>query len=164
MSEKEKRAEELAKEHTKKLEPELIKKVEEGKQEPAFRELFSRFENRYYFFTGIIIGIVFGILGNLLATNGIELLRVSIISPEGWILANGVMFFSVLLGTIAFVFWVRGVMKRDKEKVDNAMVDLVSKALFKTNVPMPEELIKLLREDGEKKAYTAKELTEEPKK
>lgn len=96
MSEEKKRAEELVKEWIKKLEPEYYKNLELGKSKPAYRELLNRFENRYYFFMGLVLGILFGLLRNFLATHWIELLRSIIQSQQDWLTANLIFVFIFL--------------------------------------------------------------------
>jgi len=150
MSEEEKRVEELVKEWIKKLEPEYYKSLELGKSKPAYRELLNRFENRYYFFMGLALGILFGLLGNFLATHWIELLKSIIQSQQDWITANLVFVFIFLSAIAVCVFWINKRLRSDRKTINNAWLEIVTESLFETHVPMPEELKQLLKKKEQK--------------
>jgi len=154
MSEEKKRVEELTKEWLKKFEPEYYKNLELGKSKPAYRELLNRFENRFYFFAGLALGTLFGILGNFLAAHWMELLRSIIPSQRDWISANLILFCIFLSAIIVCIFWIKKRLRSDRETINNAWLEIMTESLFKTKAPMPEELKQLLKNSEQKTEKT----------
>lgn len=121
---------------------ESFKEIEKAKEKPGFQEIIARFENRYYFFIGLGSGLLFGLLGNLLVTHWIELLRM-IVNEEMWSLVNMIAFVFAFIGLTYFGYWIYGRMNEEKGILTSVWLERINEALKSVHVEMPEELAEL---------------------
>lgn len=149
MSKEEKRIEELFHKWFEKVFAEFSKQLEEVKGKPAFRDILTRFENRYYLLVGLGFGVLFGIMGNFLATHWIELLKV-LVDEKDWVLANAAAFLVSLSALLLSGMWIMRRIRSEREIIGQAWFETLKEAAEAIHVPMPEELNQLIAERQKK--------------